>query len=215
LGRVGPGKVRATWNGRKSNGDIASSGKYRFRFVGTDVNGSVGKSGDRSVRVSDKKLVAKAVTRTVSAKGSFVGNGSGTCSGVYSLDYPQSRYGWPKGLGYYSRSKCVGNAQADVAVAVHRVGVPRAVRYGTISIDTYGGGAVQNAGPGVIVYVTSSGTAGASRGTSVGLAWHNGPAADADNYIKNGRVRWLFGTTSGNWFDVKEFRVTVRVFVLR
>lgn len=215
LGRVDAGKVRTTWNGRKSNGDVAPRGRYQFRFVGTDANGIAGESRNKSVLVSDKRLVSQTVTRTVSAKGSFVTNGSGACSGVYRLDYPQRRYDWPHGAGYYSQSKCVGGGDADVAIALHRAAVPKAIRYGTMRIDTYGAGAFRNPGPGAIVYVKANNTAGAGRVTSASLGWHRGPSADGDKYVRSGRVSWVFGTASGNWFDVKEYRITLRVMVLR
>lgn len=215
LGRVDAGRVRAAWNGHRDDGRPAAAGRYLFRFVGSDVHGNVGSSSDKIVRVSDKVLVRKTVTRTVSAKGSFFYNGSGDCSGVYSLDYPKARYDWPKGLGYYSRSKCNGNSAADTALALHRVAVPRAVRYGALRIDTYGGGAFRHAGPAVIVYVKANGDAGAGRVARESLGWHAGPSVGAGSYVDNGRVAWGFGAVRGNWFDVKEFRLTLRISVLR
>ena len=215
LGRVGPGRVRATWNGRKDSGDVAPEGRYLYRFVGSDNHGNVGKSSDKPLHVSDRQLVTKTITRTVSAKRSFVVDGSGTCSGVFRLDYPQSRYGWPGGAGYYSRSRCNGSRSDDTAIALHRVSVPKAMRYGRLRIDTYGGGAFRHAGPGVILYVLSDDTAGAGRVTGASLGWHRGPSADADRYVKNGKISWVFGTVSGNWFDVKEYRVSLRIVVLR
>jgi FlgD Ig-like domain/Bacterial Ig domain len=217
LGRVDAGKVRATWNGRKSNGDLASKGKYLFRFVGTDRNGVVGKSNDKAVYVSDKKLVAKTVTKTVSAKGSFLSNASGDCSGVYTLDYRGSRYGWSGGLGYYSRSKCNGSSSDDLAFAFHRAAAPKAVRYGSLRVDAYGGGAFRNAGPGLIALYKNNENQdlGAVKKTSTGLAWHAGPKVDGSGYVRNGKLWWGFGTVKGNWFDVKEFRLTWRVSVLQ
>jgi hypothetical protein len=217
LGRVDAGKVRATWNGRKGNGDLASKGKYLFRFVGTDRNGVVGKSSDRAVYVSDKRLVSKTVTRTVSAKGSFLGNASGDCSGVYTLKYRGSRYGWAGGLGYYSRSKCNGSASADLAFAFHRVAAPKAVRYGALRIDTYGGGAFRNAGPGIIALYKNNQNqdVGAIKKTGTRLGWHAGPKVDGSRYVRNGKLWWGFGAIKGNWFDVKEYRLTWRVSVLQ
>jgi hypothetical protein len=33
--------------------------------------------------------------------------------------------------------------------------------------------------------------------------------------LKSGKMTWAFGTVRGNWFDVKEFRLTFKVGVLR
>ena len=215
LGREGAGTVAANWNGRKANGDIVPSGRYTFRFIGEDKAGLIGRSDSKRLQVSGKELVRKTVTRTVSAKGSFIGNASGDCSGVYRLDYPQSRYGWKSGAGYYSRSKCNGTRAQDLAMGVHRVGAPRAVRHYSVKVDTYGGGAFRHAGPGVVAYVTKSGGLGKARKASAGLGWHGGPTANAGGYLKNGKMTWVFATVQGNWFDVKDFRVTFRVAVLR
>lgn len=215
LGREDKGKVRAKWNGRKANGSIVPNGRYVFRFIGSDKAGLVGQSNDKVVNVSDKRLVKQTVIRTVSAKSSFYRNLSGACSGVYSLDYRQARYDWPKGVGYYSRSKCSGNANDDTALALHRAAAPKAVRYGAIRIDTYGGGAFRHAGPGAILYVKGNGDAGAGRIARQNLAWHSGPSVAGGAYVKRGRVLWAFGAVRGNWFDVKEFRLTFRISVLR
>lgn len=215
LGREGAGNVAATWNGRKANGDIAPSGRYTFRFIGKDRSGLTGRSDAKNLQVSGKELVRKTVTKTVSAKGSFVGNGSGDCSDVYRLDYPQSRYGWKSGAGYYSRSRCNGTRAQDLAMGVHRVAAPKALKHLSVKVDTYGGGAFMHAGPGIIAYVNKSGGLGKGRQASAGLGWHGGPTAKAGGYLKNGKMTWVFATVQGNWFDVKEFRVSFRVAVLR
>ncbi len=144
LGRIDAGRVRATWNGRKSNGDIAPKGKYTFRFIGTDKGGLVGKSNDKVVNVSDKELVKKDVTKTVSALGSGLGDYSGGCSRVVvmrSLDgYARD---WKNGLQWQSnfRRSCTG--VAGVAMSAHVAKTEQAIRYGSFQISTYGGGVTE------------------------------------------------------------------------
>jgi flagellar hook assembly protein FlgD len=215
LGREDAGWVGANWNGRTAGGAIVPKGRYTFRFIGTDRSGLIGKSDAKRLVVSDKQLVGKTVTKTVSALGSGYANISGGCSGVYSLDYRGSKYGWRTGLGYYSRTKCDGSRSEDLALALHRTAAPKAVRYGSLRIDTYGGGAFRHAGPGIIAYVTSDGDVEAGGPVAKSLGWHAGPSVNANKYLKKGRVNWAFGANRGNWYDVKEFRLTFRIQVLR
>ena len=215
LGRERAGSVAVNWNGRKANGDIVPNGKYTFQFIGKDRSGLTGKSRTNAVHVSGKKLVRKTVTKTVSALGSFAGNGSGDCSGVYRLDYPRSRYGWKSGLGYYSRSQCNGSRDDDVAIALHRIAAPSAAEHFSVKIDTYGGGAFRHAGPAIIGYVKKDRTYGVLSSVQAGLGWHGGPTRSAGPYLKKGKISWVFATVRGNWFDVKEFRVTFKVGVLQ
>jgi hypothetical protein len=215
LGRESAGLMGVTWNGRKTNGDMAPKGRYTYRFIGTDRSGLTGKSDSKRLTVSDKRLVRKTVTKTVSAKGSIRVNASGACSGVYKLDYPQSRYGWKSGAGYYSRSKCNGSATDDTAVGVHRIDAPGGVRHYSVRIDVYGGGAFRHAGPGILAYMKKSGSLAAGRIISAGLGWHAGRTVNSNAYLKSGKMTWAFGTVRGNWFDVKEFRLTFKVGVLR
>lgn len=215
LGRESSGSVSANWNGRKANGDLVASGRYTFRFIGKDKSGLTGKSGTKRLQVSDKRLVKQRMTKVVSAKGSFVANASGSCSGLYTLEYPQSRYGWAKGIGYYSRSECNGSRSDDLAFGFHRTAAPKAVRYGALRIDTYGGGAFRKAGPGRIALYKQNDNVGAVRKIDARLGWHAGPSVNATSYLRGGKFLWGFGTSNGNWYDVKEFRVSISYSVLR
>jgi FlgD Ig-like domain/Bacterial Ig domain len=218
LGRVDAGKVRATWNGRKSNGDLAAKGKYLFRFVGTDRNGVVGRSGDKVVYVSDKKLVKKTVTKTVSALSSGLGDSSGDCSRVVAMR-ALNGYGrqWKGGLQWqsnYSRN-CSGGA--SVALSAHVVGTDNAIRYGTFQVSAYGGAALTRGGAAKILYVKKNQTWGARQGLSTSLGWHAGDRVKMDPYLigKGGKLVWAVATLNGNWYDIKEFKISYTVTVLR
>lgn len=215
LGAESKGRVRVKWNGRKANGKVVQPGGYTFRFIGADPNGNVSKSGARGVSVSDKRLVKRKVTKAVSAKGSAVGNLSGTCSGVYDLDYPKSRFGWSKGIGYYSKSKCSGSRSANIAAVLHKVRIPSAIRYGSASIATYGAGAFRHAGPAVVLYVKSNTEYGHGAKIGTGLGWHGSGKVNLNQYLLRHGLYWTVATQSGNWYDVKEFRVSFTYSVLR
>lgn len=215
LGRVDAGKVRATWNGRKSNGDVADKGKYLFRFVGTDTHGIVGKSNDKVVYVSDKRLERRTSTKTMSAVASFRGNGSGSCSDLFHLDYPKARFDWPKGVGYYSNVYCRGTGDSAVAIGGHSIGLENAVRYGSASIQAYGAGAFKHAGPGAMLSLKANGDIGATAQLGTSPGWYGVKGIDLDTYARGGRLRWFVGTAKGNWYDVKEFKVSYSYFVLR
>ncbi len=122
---------------------------------------------------------------------------------------------WRLGAGYYSQATCNGTRADDLTLGFHRAGVINAIRYGTLRIDTYGGGAARRSGPGVMVMYKSDLTAGAYRQLSARLGWHAGPSVNMSKYVKGGKVRWGLATVGGNWFDVKEYRVAYTYFVLR
>ncbi|HVQ88928.1 MAG TPA: FlgD immunoglobulin-like domain containing protein, partial [Actinomycetes bacterium] len=79
LGSKRAGKVNVSWNGRTAGGDMVRPGAYTFRFIGSDAIGHTSKSTERTVQVSDKRLVRQSGSKTLSAKGSFVGSISGSC----------------------------------------------------------------------------------------------------------------------------------------
>ncbi|MCZ3389357.1 MAG: Ig-like domain-containing protein [Actinomycetia bacterium] len=191
LGRVDQGRIKVTRNGKKNNGDIVAAGKYTFQFIGTDANGVVGKSSEKVVQVSDKKLVKKNVTKTVSALGSGLGDYSGKCSRVTlmrSLDgYARN---WKNGLQWQSnfRRNCTGSA--SVALSAHVIKTEQAVRYGDFQISTYGGASLKNGGPAKILYVKKNETIGARQTLGTGLGWHKGDRESLDKYLFGSKLLW-------------------------
>lgn len=215
LGREDKGKVVARWNGRKGNGSLVPNGKYLFRFVGADKAGLVGKSNDKAVNVSDKSLVKKSLTKVVSAFGSFRGNGSGSCSDLFRLSYDNVRFDWPKGVGYYSNAYCRGRGTEDLAIGGHSIGLKRAKRYGQVSISAFGAGASRHAGPGGLLSIRTNGKLGATARLGTAPGWYGVRGLKLAKYAKGARLRWLVGTVNGNWYDVKEFRISYTYFVLQ
>lgn len=207
LGRVDAGKVRATWNGRKSNGDIVPKGKYTFRFVGTDTHGIVGKSADRAVYVSDKRLVKKTVTKTVSAWGSKYDAYTGVCSSIRRVG------SGTVGLRSNSRAACTGDA--SVALTAHKMFVGKAVRYGSLRISAFSGRSQERPGRALMFYVTSDGDTAARSRLDSATAWYTGDRVKLAPFIIKGRIIWFVGTANGLWYDVRQFRVTYTVTLLR
>ena len=218
LGREDAGRLSAMWNGRKSNGDLAAKGKYLFRFVGTDVHGVVGKSGDKVIYVSDKRLVKKTVNKTVGALASGLGDSSGDCSRVVvmrSLD----GYGrqWNGGLQWQSNFRRNCSGEKSVALSGHIVGTDNAIRYGTFQVSAYGGASLYRGGPAKILYIKKNETWGAKQTLSGSLGWHRGDRVKMDPYLigKRGKLVWAVATVNGNFYDIKEFKISYTVSVLR
>ena len=218
LGREDAGRLSATWNGRKSNGDVVPKGKYLYRFVGTDVNGVDGKSRDKAVYVSDKKLVKKTVNKTVGALASGLGDSSGGCSRVVTMRSLDG-YGrqWNGGLQWQSnfRRNCTGTK--SLALSGHVVGTDNAIRYGTFQVSAYGGASLKRGGPAKILYVKNNETWGARQTLSGSLGWHRGDRVKMDPYLigKGGKLLWAVATVNGNFYDIKEFKISYTVSVLR
>jgi hypothetical protein len=214
LGPTRRGELDASWNGR-DQGELVPEGQYEFQFFGVDEHGNEGRSSVEEFRLSHKRLVRKEVARTVSAKSSLVGDGSGECSDVHSLPHRGSRHSWRGGIGYYSQSKCQRYGGPDVALGFHRYDVPNAIRYHSLQVAAFGGGAKKNRESGYLILYRKRGTAGADREVDGQVQWHVGPTVQAPRYLFRGRARWGFATTLGNWFDVKEYRLRLEISVLR
>lgn len=207
LGRVGPGRVSATWNGRKTNGDIVPKGKYFFRFVGTDGHGVVGKSNDKAVYVSDKKLVKKHVTKTVSAWGSKVKAYAGDCSSVVRVG------SGAVGLRSNSKRDCTGDA--SLAATLHAIKIGKAQKYGNLKVSIYGGGVTKDAPTAILFNVRSDGSAGAKTRLGGALRWTSGDSVSLKQYIVGGKVYWWILTGGGNSYDARKFKISYTVTVLQ
>jgi flagellar hook assembly protein FlgD len=208
------GSFRLEWNGRTKSGAVVPAGRYSYRYLTRDRLGNDGRTPSFGLTVSDKRLVRKSWSTTVSAKQSFIGSISGRCSGVYT---PTNR-GWKGSLGYYSDYECAGIDEEALAAAVHGVRVPSAMRYGTIRVDTYGACSLpeihDNA---AVIYVNPNGSlSDVGFGLSWRVGWHRGAVRPADNFLTpGGQMRWLTGTVDVDWYDVQDYKVSLTYFVLR
>lgn len=213
-GKRSAGGLGLAWNGKSSKGAVVRAGRYAFRFVTEDVAGNRATTSKVRVNVSDKRLVKQAGVKTVTAKASGSKALIGTCSDLFS---PGAR-GWANSIGYYSDYYSCSTTQGDdLAAAIHVTSLPKAVKYGTVRIDTSGGkGRNHHGGKAAVVYITAKGdysNLGASLGPADGT--YKGPTANASFITSKGRVSWLAGTIGGNNYDIKSFTVRYSYFVLR
>ncbi len=208
------GRVALSWNGKSSKGSVVPAGRYSFRFLLEDVAGNRSTTAKKRITVSDKRLVKQVGVKTVTAKASASRLYVGACSELFS---PGAR-GWAKSVGYYSDYyECSTTQGDDLAAVVHRTSLPKAVKYGTVRIDTTGGkGRNHHGGKAALVYVTAKGVY-SNLGASLGPAdrTYKGPTANSSFITNGGRVSWLAGTIRGNNFDIKSFTVRYSYFVLR
>jgi flagellar hook assembly protein FlgD len=208
LGRVDQGRVKVTWNGKKSNGDIVPAGKYTFRFVGTDVNGVVGKSNDKVVQVSGKKLVKKTVTKTVSAWGSKISKYAGSCSSVVKVG------SGTVGLRSNSKDNCTGDA--SIAATQHAIKIGKAKKYGNLKISVYGEGVTKDAPTAIMYNVRKNGETGGVTRIGGSKGWTAGDSVDLEKYLfDGGYVSWVILTGGGNSYNAIKFKVQYTVTVLQ
>jgi len=208
LGRVDQGRVKATWNGRKSNGDVVPAGKYTFQFIGTDTNGVVGKSSDKVVQVSGKKLVKKTVTKTVSAWGSKIDKFAGSCSSVVKVG------SGTVGLRSNSKDNCTGDA--SLAYTQHAIKIGKAKKYGNLKISVYGQGVTRDAPTAIMFNVLPSGNLGATTRVGGSKGWTAGDSVSLEKYLIGGSyLSWVILTGGGNSYDAIKFKVQYTVTVLQ
>lgn len=209
------GRGAITWNGRTDGGDVVPAGAYAFRLVLRDAAGNQGTTSKAPVRVSDKRLVKKTGSQTVTPKDSYRGAFVGSCSEVY---YPAKK-AWPGSFSYLSNYHiCWDPSDRQLlALTSHSVKVPGARRYGNIKVSTYGARTVPGyPDKGVVLYLNRSGDVTDSGALlSAGQKWHAGDAVDGDDFVsKKHTFRWWAGTTNWWFYDIKAFRVTYAYFVL-
>ena len=215
FGPVGPGKVHVSWNGHGTSGGVVPHGRYRFRFVGTDAHGNIGRSKIGVVKVSAKVVKRLTVHKRVTPMGSAPVNKSRVCGEAFRLDRKTQRPFFRGGIGYYSNYHCDRGLNASVALVTHQIRVAKALRFGSLRIDTFGGAAVKHGGRGHICYFPRSGTCRASSRIGRGVSWHRGRTVAAGPYVKGGTIGWGFYTFRGAWYNVGKFRITYTYFALR
>ena len=215
LGAKGRGTHKLTWDGRTRSGALVAPGRYDVQISLRDAAGNAVKIGGEGLTVSGKKLVKKTATKTMAPKSNLAGHLIGACS---EIGYPAKK-SWPGSLVYLSNyDACSSPSDEDLlAVTRHSLTLPRALKYGTVRVDTYGERTVAGyADRGVVLYEKPSGditSKGALLRSNAG--WHQGDVVDAATFVNDQHVfRWWAGTTNGNFYSIKSFRVTFSYFVL-
>ena len=218
FGTVASGGLgKARFSGRSTRGAKLPAGRYSFSVTMVTASGLRATSVRKRFSLSWKRLVARTGKRVVSASGSRYGGFIGDCS---RRTTPAVASGWPRSIGYYSNwyyPYCWVDSLSDAAASFHRIRLPAAVKYGPVRVGAYGRAAVRGshdyAG---LFYVTAGGS---SYGRGVLLR-----ASGRTYYLPPG-PGWLLGagrtlhwdalTANTNWYQVKNFTVRWRYYVLR
>ncbi|MFC6239611.1 FlgD immunoglobulin-like domain containing protein, partial [Longivirga aurantiaca] len=217
------GRVAALWNGKTNSGARPPAGTYAFQVMLQDVAGNQTLSAKGRVTISWKSLKARTATRTIPAMTTTLGYvADNVCNFVFSNARPGV---WPStSIAYESRDpeNCATNGTGDIAFTLSQYTLPAALKYGTVSVSTYGGGSTSGllwtheADQGEIDYVLKDGeTIGVYRTLSSGTTTHAGPTVKAADYLVKGRtITWWMGSADGNWYDVRDFTITWTYYVL-
>lgn len=202
------------WDGRTAQKEIVP-GTYRLEAVLTDDAGNRAVASSREVTVSDKELVRRTWTRTVTARASLARNDSGRCS---RLRFP-GLHGWKGSIGYLSQARCTGSATdaSRIAAGVHGLRVPRAVRYHRVSIAAYGGSSKKGTGDRAgLHFFGNEGLLGDTAVLGPKVGWHGAGGRLGSKMVSPQRnVFWAVSTGYGQRYDVKSFRVTVSYTALQ
>jgi hypothetical protein len=201
------------WNGKVLGGYYASEGDYTFRATLTDYLGNAAVYEGGRVTVSSKKLVTRTFRETVSATGSMENKHVGRCS---VLKRPSAR-GWAGSMGLYTNTRCNGNFAKSVVSTTHAIKVPKAFRYGSFNISTYGGAATSRRGSYLFFDQLNKKLEWGDDDKRLGynLGAHAGPDHKAARYLVDDRFFvWGVYTYLGAAYDVKSFTVTLSYEVL-
>jgi hypothetical protein len=202
--------ISGTWDGRGADGTAAPAGGYTAVVVDSWGNSA---AVTAHVTVSPQRLVLRTFRTTVSASRSLVDKYVGRCS---QLRKPSLRR-WSGSLGFYANSRCKRQTWNASAVAtVHAVRVPAAAEYRDVRVSLYGGAAkAMPRSRGVVRYLTAKGTWVAESVVSRSLGTHNGALQGMRGMLQDGRwFAWGFATAFNLRYDVRNFTVTVRYYVL-
>lgn len=220
-GGAATSKVRATWNGRTAAGTAVPAGTYRIKIMVQDRAGNRTTKDGGLVGVSWKKLVYKSATKKLTAhltaQNFFY---DAKCTFVYGDARPGA---WPSSsLEFVSRKSTATCPKGPpyYAFTENRFTLPSAVKYGTFRISTYGGGSLDGTGHTDDVaeldyLMRDDYTIGAVVKLTAPTTTHAGPTKKVAEYLVAGnRLKWLAGTSYGNWWDVRDFTITWTYYTL-
>ena len=206
------GPAYVVWNGRSERGRVVPSGTYTARLVAQDHAGNRATSAALRLVVSDKSLVRRAGSVTVTAPGSLDETFTDDCSQVFQHTDGQ-RKGW---MGYFSSGTCTsGDAYA---IGDHQVRLPAAVRYGRVGVSAYGGRDDDRFRDSarIAYYDDLANLTATEFRLGPALGTYTGPSVRAERHlIRHRTFRWSTFTTGVNWYDVQRYRVRYTYYVLR
>ncbi len=211
-----PGPVSVHWDGRNGANQRVAAGSYTFTFSGDDPHGVRRTSQVGQVTVSGKRLVRVPQVLRVTALKSNPIDYSHTCGQAGRLLRASPKPYFRHGVGYYSNARCHRTLAASMAQVVHSWYVKTAIRYGNLTIATFGGKTRFHGGPAHICYlaVNTNRCPTTVLGTHVG--WHAGRRVPARAFIGHaGQVSWAVYTVKGAWYNVARFKIICWRYVLR
>jgi hypothetical protein len=210
------------WDGRRADGRQLPNGTYEFRVRSFDAVGNRAWSEPVPVRVSDKVLVTKTRSVTVTPEGSRVPEGGNV--GRCSKWMVPSKHGWPGSASHLSNVRCVEDAAASEAWTVHETTLAKAVSYRRVQLSWYGGPTkgercvrtdVECDRALATIYESDGDAVGWVHTLDYLTAQHVDYWARAADVVRDQRrVRWGLYVNGGNRYDVKSFTLRYKADVL-
>ncbi len=209
------------WDGRDDDGDFVANGNYEIRVRVQDAVGNRSFSAPVPVTVSNKILVTRTKTITVTPQASVTDFNIGSCS---RLKIP-SAHGWAGSAGYLSNVRCKSTDPVKSnAWTIHRVTLPQVIEFRSIRLSWYGGptkyeGKCKSKS---VFCDTAYGTLYKADGVTAAkwtlsqdyLTTSNTPWVPAVDILQDHDVEWGFAANGGNRFDVKKFVIAYKADVL-
>lgn len=179
------GRTSMTWNGRTASGALVAAGTYSWTLMAQDAAGNRRTGARYTVTVSGKRLVMKTVTLTKQgAQLTSAGGSDESCSGAslsMSDFYP---------TGVWLDNVCDPDVDGfQLAAATYRFGLPAAVGYGSIKIQSYGNSlAASPIGAGFTRWGTVDYTFTPSAATGTSNAWRTIGTVSAAGVVSTSRI---------------------------
>ena len=202
------------WNGRVYPDTPAPAGTYSLTLSITDKAGNHSEASAGKLTIVRRKTEAHTFRKSVTAAASKVDQRVGRCS---TLRQPSLR-GWAGSLGYYTNTKCRRTFDNSLVLTVHALRTPRgAVKYGVLRMWSYGGAA--KAAPRSLAYFEILNRDDewneASTRMSPTLSSHGGAERVGAHFVFDDRyLIWRAYTAEGAKYDIKNFSVRLKYFVL-
>jgi len=199
---------KVVWDGR-SRGSRAPEGSYRLELTASDSVGNTAEYvADAPVRLSHAAYRRVAWHKTVTARGSMFADWSGDCGRIRKPGVK----GGKGSLGYYSNGRCqTDDVSKGVAVAAHRVVLPRSEAYSTVRIRAHGGPVERRhlAGlRGISNEDTALGRLTALSGPWGMVGWIRHRASRM--MWRDRAIYWYVNTGYGQRFDITSFDLTLK-----
>lgn len=213
------GTVSLTWNGRNSSNNLVAAGTYTWTFKATNAAGNSRSTLPRNVYVSAKKLVKK--TKAITHDGTTYFRADRIPPSCTSLSKANSAF--DRG-GVLITASCKN--EFAVAAPYYKFTIPSAVKYGRMTVGSYGFVHKGHVPTGIIAGVFSTSAHTYVNTSQPGIkvksttkAWRNmGSIPVAGHYVSGHVVKVGFAVVNPFGpadFDLRHMRLTVTYYVLQ